>query len=125
MKKIFTLIAFLSLTLIPLAAFAAQDSGMKAEVVNVGNTICPVSGEKIGSMGEAYKVTHNGKEYNLCCEMCVKDFKKNPEKYSKIAEAEAKKTHEGHDMGHMMNKKENHDDHGDSHGHEDHSAHKH
>ena len=55
---------------------------------NVGNKICPVSGNPVGdgSMGEAAKFVYNGKIYNLCCPMCVKDFKKNPEKYSSIAE---------------------------------------
>lgn len=51
--------------------------------INVGNKICPVSEEKIGSMGKAYTVEHEGKVYNLCCKMCAKDFKKNPEKYIK------------------------------------------
>lgn len=59
-----------------------------AGVVNVGNKICPVSNEEVGLMGKAYTVEYNGKEYNLCCKMCAKDFQKNPEKYSKIAEAE-------------------------------------
>jgi YHS domain-containing protein len=67
---------------------------------NVGNKVCPVSGEKIsapgeaGAMGEAIKYEYNGKIYNLCCPMCVKDFKKNPEKYSKVAEDEAAKDKE-------------------------------
>ena len=65
---------------------------------NVGNKICPVSGDKIptpgekGDMGdEPVKYEYNGKIYNLCCKMCVKDFKKNPEKYSKIAQDEVAK----------------------------------
>ena len=66
-------------------------------LANVGNKICPVSGDKIpvpgekGNMGEAIKYEYNGKIYNLCCKMCGKDFKKNPEKYSKIAEDEVAK----------------------------------
>ncbi len=98
-------------------AFANPDAG----VVNVGNKVCPVSGESIGSMGDAFKVQHDGKEYNLCCKMCVKDFEKNPEKYIKIVEAEAsaKSAHEGHDMGHMSEKKESAEKSGD-HGDHDH-----
>ena len=63
---------------------------------NVGNKICPVSGDKIpapgekSDMGEPVKYEYNEKIYNLCCSMCVKDFKKDPEKYSKIAEDEVK-----------------------------------
>lgn len=57
---------------------------------NVGNKFCPITGNAVddGSMGEAVKYVYNGKIYNLCCKMCAKDFKKNPEKYSKIAEEE-------------------------------------
>ncbi len=56
--------------------------------VNVGNKICPVSGEKVGEMGEVITFEYNGKVYNMCCAMCAKDFKKDPEKYSKIADDE-------------------------------------
>ena len=65
-----------------------------AAAVEVGNKICPVSGEKVGEMGEIIKYEYNGKIYNLCCSMCAKDFKKDPEKYSKIAEDEVKKNEE-------------------------------
>ena len=69
----------------------------ETKAVEVGNKICPVSGDEIpapgekGDMGEAIQYEYNGKIYNLCCPMCVKDFKKNPEKYSKIAEDEVAK----------------------------------
>jgi len=78
----------------------AQDEGASGEAVvssqttEVGNKICPVSGEKVGEMGEVIKYEYNGKIYNLCCSMCAKDFKKNPEKYSKIAEEEVQKNAE-------------------------------
>lgn len=57
---------------------------------NVGNRICPVTGNPVddGSMGEAVKYVYSGKIYNLCCQMCAKDFKKNPGKFSAIAEKE-------------------------------------
>lgn len=57
---------------------------------NVGNKLCPVSSNPVddGTMGEAVKYVYNGKIYNLCCQMCVKDFKKNPLKYSAAAEKE-------------------------------------
>ena len=60
---------------------------------NVGNKLCPVSGNPVddGTMGEAVKYVYNGKIYNLCCQMCVKDFKKNPAKYVKKMEAAEKK----------------------------------
>ena len=71
----------------------ATDEDIK-NLPNVGNKLCPVSGNPIddGSMGEAVKYVYNGKIYNLCCQMCVKDFKKSPEKYSAVAQKEVKET---------------------------------
>ena len=72
-----------------------QTDSQSTKAVEVGNKICPVSGEKVplpgekGDMGtEAVKYEYNGKIYSLCCPMCIKDFKKDPEKYSKIADDE-------------------------------------
>jgi len=65
-----------------------QSADANAPVV-VGNKFCPVSGEKVGQMGKVETIEYNGKIYNLCCAMCAKDFNKDPEKYSKIAEEEA------------------------------------
>ena len=58
-----------------------------ASAVEVGNKICPVSGEKVDDHGKPYKIEYMGKIYNLCCSMCEKDFKKDSAKYiSKIEE---------------------------------------
>ena len=59
----------------------------------IANKICPVSGEKIkaGEMGEMVTKEYNGKMVNLCCKMCIKDFDKNPAKFTKIAEDEVNK----------------------------------
>jgi YHS domain-containing protein len=53
----------------------------------VGNKICPVTGEKIG---EKDKVTYEykGKIYNLCCSGCIEEFKKDPNKYIQKIEKE-------------------------------------
>jgi YHS domain-containing protein len=66
------------------AAFATAE-----ETVNIGNKICPVSGEKID---EKMKATYEyeGKIYNFCCSMCIDEFKKDPEKYIKKVEEELK-----------------------------------
>ncbi len=47
---------------------------------------CIVSGGR-GTM----KVSYNGKDYYVCCSGCRDEFKANPEKYIKEAEAKAKK----------------------------------
>ena len=56
---------------------------------DVGNKICPVTGEKID---ENTKVTYEykGKIYNLCCSGCIEEFKNNPDKYIKIIAEEKK-----------------------------------
>ena len=72
----------------PAAQTTAQTT---AKPVEVGNKHCPVSGEEVGKMGAPITVEYNGKVYNLCCSGCVSSFKSDPEKYSKIAEDEAKR----------------------------------
>lgn len=74
--------------------------------VNVGNKICPVSGEKIEEKTKsAYE--YEGKIYNLCCASCIEEFKKDPQKYIKKVEEELQSAsygqpaHEGHEMGSM------------------------
>ena len=70
-------------------SFAQESAGKPANVekaptvaagtkVEVGNKICPISGEKIIE-GKESKIEYNGKIYNFCCSMCEKDFKKDPE----------------------------------------------
>lgn len=87
--------------------------------VEVGNKICPVSGEKVGQMGETVKVEYNGKIYNLCCDMCKKDFLKNPEKYRKIAEEDAKKYQEAAGEDHQGDRGEENEQHNEhDHGHD-------
>ena len=49
--------------------------------IKVGNTICPLSNEKVDEMGKVVEHEHEGKIYNFCCKMCLTDFKKDPEKY--------------------------------------------
>lgn len=53
---------------------------------------CVVSGEKLGEMGKPYVIKHDGREVQLCCKSCEKDFKKDPAKYmKKLDEAEKAK----------------------------------
>lgn len=85
MKKQMITLA-LALGLIGFIASAA----LAQEVVKVGNKICPISGEAIGEdgmTGQEVTVEYKGKVYNLCCEMCKKDFLKDPEAAIKKLEA--------------------------------------
>ncbi len=83
----------IALSSAPAVAGAGPDgkaAANSASAVDVGNKICPVTGEKIGSMEheKATKIEYKGKSYNLCCPMCAAEFKKNPEKYVKIVAKE-------------------------------------
>jgi YHS domain-containing protein len=52
---------------------------------------CIVSGEKLGSMGNAVAITYEGREIKFCCKDCPADFKKDPARYlKKLDEAIAK-----------------------------------
>lgn len=57
------------------------------EVAAVDNKICPVSGEEISEETKA-TYEYEGKVYNFCCQMCIEDFKKEPQKYIKKVEEE-------------------------------------
>lgn len=73
-------------TAVPAEQLAAVPAGPLGE--EVGNKVCPVSGKKVGEMGEVIKYEYNGRIYNLCCSACKKDFVKNPQEFSRIAEEE-------------------------------------
>ncbi len=82
--------AVLTLTLLgaPLAGLAADK---KAAPKPYTLKTCPVSGEKLGEMGDAYTFVHGDREIKLCCKDCLKDFNKNPGKYLKVIEKEEAK----------------------------------
>lgn len=53
---------------------------------------CVVSDEALGEHGKPVKVTHEGTDVWLCCKSCIKDFKKEPAKFTKmVKDAPAKK----------------------------------
>ncbi len=59
---------------------ATQPSAPPFQAVDLHNTICPVSGDKVdtSNLVEVY----GGKVYHLCCADCHKDFEKDPAKYA-------------------------------------------
>ena len=52
---------------------------------------CLVTGEAF-EHGKPYTFVHDGQEIKLCCKDCLADFNKEPAKYLKKIEDEAKKT---------------------------------
>jgi len=105
--------AAIVLTGMPQAAQAqAPVEEQAVKPVQVGNKICPVSGEKIAADSGMAPVTYEyqGKSYNLCCQGCISLFQADPEKYSAIADLEVMKDKEqaqdapkgNMPMGHQM-----------------------
>lgn len=59
---------------------------------NVNNAICPMTGEAVDKENPV-TYEYKGKIYNLCCPMCIDEFKKDPEKYVKIVEGQSAPEH--------------------------------
>ncbi len=78
---------FLSALLLALLPVAATASASDEQTANSAvPATCPVSGEKIGSMGDGYVHTHKidgqpDRTVTLCCKMCVGKFNRDPERY--------------------------------------------
>jgi len=53
-------------------------------------TTCPVSGDKIGDLGEPIDTLYQGQLIRFCCKGCIKSFNKNPDKYLKVIDAAKK-----------------------------------
>lgn len=68
--------------------------------VDVGNKICPVTGEKINEKTKA-TYEYEGKIYNFCCAACIDEFKKDPDQYIKKIDEELRGT-PGVKPKHMM-----------------------
>jgi len=98
-----------------------------SENLNVGNAICPVSGEFISDVGDGkgVQIEHEDKIYNVCCKFCAKDFRKDPEKFITIIEnnlAEGKDSGRVYESDHDEDLEHDEGDHEDSdHGEHDHS----
>jgi YHS domain-containing protein len=88
--KINFLIPALFVSAIATSAFASDPGSEKptsTAKVEAVNTVCPVSGDKVGGdTGKPVFVEYKGKKYAFCCKDCAKGFKKNPEKYAALAE---------------------------------------
>lgn len=62
------------------AAFAA-DAKEKQKDKPYPLSVCLVSDEKLGDMGEPHVIKYKGREIKFCCDHCEKDFRKEPQKY--------------------------------------------
>ncbi len=81
----------LSIGLLAIVAVITSGSAFSADVVADAKEteetypldVCIVSGEKLGSMGDAVKFDHEGREIQFCCNACIDMFKAEPAKYLK------------------------------------------
>jgi YHS domain-containing protein len=98
-KAVMTLIVAGGLSL---AGFAMADQGKPTDAANptsvpattqavkdVANKMCPVMPDE--EVSKKYFVEYKGEKIHLCCKDCMKDFKKDPDKYVKAAHADAAK----------------------------------
>lgn len=97
MKKLTSIAgSFLAVVFLSLASVARADgtnavSSASPPPVPDLLTTCPVSGEKLGSMGKPVVFVYQGQEVKLCCPSCKDDFDKDPAKYMKLIRAADKK----------------------------------
>jgi YHS domain-containing protein len=71
------------------APAAAASSNGAVVATDLKNTVCPVSGDKVGDSTNV--VVYQGKVYHLCCDDCHKDFEKDPAKYAAAVQADPAK----------------------------------
>lgn len=70
--------AFFAVLLVVLVAGAVGARVSADEKKNVTNKMCPVSG---GPVSEKYRTEYKGQFVYVCCEGCLNEFNKDPEKF--------------------------------------------
>ncbi|HTK74180.1 MAG TPA: TRASH domain-containing protein [Gemmataceae bacterium] len=65
---------------------SAKQPAVPPGAVDMHNTVCPVSGDKVGD--SKYIGVYDNKVYHLCCDDCPKDFQKDPQKYANAVAAD-------------------------------------
>lgn len=84
-KNMFVVGALVSLACVALPALAQDAAGTAAQKKNPRHgdpymlDVCPVSKEKLGSMGDPIVKVHKGRELRFCCKGCIKEYKNDPE----------------------------------------------
>lgn len=63
------------------AAFPATKINRLPETAGARQTTCPVTGARLGSMGDPVPVEVDGRTVYVCCAGCVEKLRENPEKY--------------------------------------------
>ncbi len=85
MKSKTTLFALICVMVLTSAALGAEKEP-KGDAYPL--TTCPVTGAKLGSMGDPVSITHEGRDIKYCCAGCDKKFKENADEYIAKIDAE-------------------------------------
>jgi hypothetical protein len=57
-----------------------------------GQTLCPVTGDKLGSMGTPVPVTAKGRTIYVCCQGCIDEVKADPDTFLRKVDADIAQT---------------------------------
>ncbi len=96
MEKIFLLsLAAVAFTLAA-SAQSANDESEKRTGDSWTLGTCPVSGEKLGSMGEPVVKVYDGREVRFCCAGCVPRFEADPASYLSKADEKITENQKDH-----------------------------
>ncbi len=68
---------------------AAPSAAAQPSAVDLNNTVCPVSMDKVGD--SKLTVVYQGKIYHFCCDDCPKKFNADPDKYANAVAADPAK----------------------------------
>ncbi|KAB2644681.1 MAG: YHS domain-containing protein [Verrucomicrobia bacterium] len=74
---------FIFLVASSLSCLATEEPAKVKPETPYSISTCVVSENPLGVMGPPFIIDHNGTEVRFCCQECVKDFNKDPEKYLK------------------------------------------
>lgn len=85
MKKLILLVlcSVMALSAAEALVITKPSAAQLSKAEDLKNEICPITKEKIGSMGDGVKILYKGKVIHLCCMGCTGEFSKDPEKYLK------------------------------------------
>jgi len=78
-----SLVALLLLLFSSLGCLAVEEESKVKKETPYPRSTCVISENPLGVMGPPFIIQHHGTEVRFCCEECVKDFNKDPEKYLK------------------------------------------
>lgn len=93
--KVIVIAVLIALPLVAILSARAADKPADQKVKPYPLAKCVVSDEKFeGSGMTPHEFVYEGQTIKLCCKSCLKDFNKEPAKYLKKIEDEAKKTPE-------------------------------